>query len=326
MTDAESTPPLRKAPTGTSAYAISRDHALERLADHRAPVGNRVVRAEGQVPVRARRADGGPAVAQVDRDGVGRLELACSEPDRLRVDDAPESEELGERLVVDARVEPRPQQQRLQLGREHEAPAGDRVVEGLLACAVAGAEQAPLLDVPDREREHPREVVEARLAPGPERLDEDLGVRRRAEPGAQSLQLGAQRLEVVELAVVGDDEAAVTGAERLIGRGRGVDHDQPAATQAHAFVVGLPEAGCVGASVHEAIAHLLDDTWVDAGRRDDADDAAHQGIARGRRPASGCSRPSGRRSWRRCGASLRVPPATEAGRGRGGRGASICGA
>ena len=51
--------------------------------------------------------------------------------------------------------------------------------------------------------------------------------RARAEADAQRLELGAQLLEVVDLAVVVEHEAPVGGEHRLVARGARVDDREP---------------------------------------------------------------------------------------------------
>ena len=86
-------------------------------------------------------------------------------PDALGIRDKAEGEKVRERRVIELAAEAGPDQQRLQLGAEDKVVAGDCVVERFLAGAVAGTEEPAPLCVPDRERKHAGQAVEALLAP-----------------------------------------------------------------------------------------------------------------------------------------------------------------
>src|SRR5438552_541831 len=94
------------------------------------------------------------------------------------------------------------------------------VIERLLAHAVADEMQASMLTVPESEGEH---AVEARdrLADAPlvHRGQQHLGVGVAAETMPEALQLLTQILEVVQLAVVGDDEALGRRRHGLVSAG-----------------------------------------------------------------------------------------------------------
>ena len=108
-----------------------------------------------------------------------------------------------------------------------------RVVQRLDAEAVARQEQRLLVAVPQREREHAAEALDAVLAPRLPGVHDDLGVAARAEDVAERLQLGDQLLVVVDLAVEDDDDAAVLVEQRLLA-GREVDDRQAAVAEADA--------------------------------------------------------------------------------------------
>src|SRR5439155_2039482 len=79
--------------------------------------------------------------------------------------------------------------ERFQLAREDEAAAGEAVVEGLDPEAVARAEQALALGIPECERPHAVEALDAALAPLAVGGEHDLGVGCAAEAVALRLQL-----------------------------------------------------------------------------------------------------------------------------------------
>ncbi len=101
-----------------------------------------------------------------------------------------------------------------------------RVVQRLDAEPVAREEQRLLVAVPQREREHAAEALDAALAPRLPRVHDHFGVAARAEGVPERRQLGDQLLIVVDLAVEDDDDAAVLVVQRLLA-GRQVDDRQP---------------------------------------------------------------------------------------------------
>ena len=123
-----------------------------------------------------------------------------------------EGQVIGEpvRVGLDLRQE---RQQRLHLGREVEDAVNDRVVERLDPEAVPRGEQRLSLLVPEREREHPAQPLEAGLAPLAVGAQDHLGVGARVE--AVLAEEPAQLDVVVDLAVVGDPVAGAVG-HRLV--------------------------------------------------------------------------------------------------------------
>ena len=72
------------------------------------------------------------------------------------------AEVLRDRGEVRACLEAGIREKRLRLGGERDAVSVEPVVERLLAQAIARDEEAPFLRVPDREREHAAQLLEAR--------------------------------------------------------------------------------------------------------------------------------------------------------------------
>jgi hypothetical protein len=167
------------------------------------------------------------------------------------------------------------------LERREERPEGEEarrtmVEEGLLAEPISGAEEGPAGAIEDDEREHPVEALDAGRPPGAVGLGDDLRVRRRREPRAARLQLGAQLAMVVDLAVVGDDEPIVHRRERHLD-GADVDDREPIRADREAPLHA--RAVTVRASMPHAAQHLVHGGPELATRgqplRHDARDAAH---------------------------------------------------
>ena len=99
--------------------------------------------------------------------------------------------------------------QRLQFRGEHERPARPTVIERLLADAVAREMKTSALAVPQGKREHAIEAPQRRFDPPlVNRRQENFGIRVAPERMAHALEVTPQLLKVVELTVVGCDEAA----------------------------------------------------------------------------------------------------------------------
>ena len=112
--------------------------------------------------------------------------------------------------------------------------AGCGVVERLDADPIAREEEAPGAGVPDREREHAAEALDARVSPLLVAVHDDFRVGVRPEPVPAALELGAQRRKVVDLAVEDDPHRVVFVRQRLLAGGD-VDDAQPAVGEADAF-------------------------------------------------------------------------------------------
>ena len=102
-------------------------------------------------------------------------------------------------------------------------------------------------------------------------MREHLGVAVRAKPVAGALELAAQLLVVVDLAVLDDGDRAVLVRERLVARLE-VDDREPARGEADVAVD--ERAVGVGAAVDERRAHLVQTARV----ADDPADSAHGGL------------------------------------------------
>src|SRR5687767_5737870 len=98
---------------------------------------------------------------------------------------------------------------RLDLGPEEKGAVAEVVVERLDAIAIARSEQSIVALVPDGEGEHPVEATHASRAPFLIGLEHHFRVGLRMEAVPARLELDAEIREVVDLAVIGDDERAV---------------------------------------------------------------------------------------------------------------------
>src|SRR5262245_16146776 len=88
---------------------------------------------------------------------------------------------LSQGEQIDAPLDLRVDDQRFQFGGEDERARGPRKIERLFARPVARDEQAPPALVPKREREHPVQMVDEVIAMILVKVNNDLGVRMRAE-------------------------------------------------------------------------------------------------------------------------------------------------
>ena len=128
-----------------------------------------------------------------------------------------------------------------------------------------------------REGEHAAQVLDAALAPLAPGVRDDLGVGARAEAVAERAELGAQRGEVVDLAVEDDGDVADAVAHRLAAA---VEVDERQAGVAERDRAVAEDADVVGAAVGEACGHPLDERGRDeaAVEGEGAGDAAHDGL------------------------------------------------
>jgi hypothetical protein len=166
--------------------------------------------------------------------------------------------------------------ERFQLGTEDQrAVRQQRVVQRLDPEPVARHEQRLSIAIVEREREHAAEAVDAALAPGFPRVNDDLRVTSSVEDVSERLQFGDQRLVVIDLAVVDDDDRAVLVVKRLLSRGDVDDGEAPmtetdAGLDVHALAVGSP--------VRLRVVHALQQRTIDVPPNssvEKAGDAAH---------------------------------------------------
>ena len=204
-----------------------------------------------------------------------RLELLHAVDDALRRRRRHEREQMAERLPVDRAIDLGQRENRLQLGRERDAAVDLRVVERLDAQAIAGQQQPLVPHVPDREREHAAQMVDAPRAVVLVEVDDRFGVAVGAERVAGAHELLVQLLVVVNLAVEHDADRAVLVEDRLLAAFE-VDDAEPAHAERDAVVD--VDALFVGTAVHHHAAHradlVLDDGLIVPA--DDSGYAAHR--------------------------------------------------
>ena len=177
----------------------------------------------------------------------------------LRVVHVLEAQVLRQHLAVELFAERRMRQKRLDLAAVDEAVAVVLVVERLDAEQVARAHEALLRRVPDGDGEHAAQLLEHVRAPRLVAVDDGLGVAVRDEGVAERLELGAQLLEVVYLAVERDGYGAVGILHGLAGA---FEVDDGQAAKSHRDVVVHEEALVIGPAVGDAIGHVLDNRLV----------------------------------------------------------------
>ncbi len=157
---------------------------------------------------------------------------------------------------VDRGVDAARGEQCLGVGGEPQSSRVTREVERFDAETVAGQEQPSLGRVPDREREHAVQSLDALLAPGMVRLDDDLAVAVGEEVIAGGTQFVAQLRVVVDGAVEHQRQAQLGIDQRLAGAVREVD-DCEALVAEGERPVGVA-AGVVGAAPLQAPHHAAD--------------------------------------------------------------------
>ena len=156
---------------------------------------------------------GGRQLADRLEDGLGRRHVE-------------QREIVGQRGDVQVARDPGHLENRLDLRREDEPVVVQQVVERLLADSVAGHPERLATLVPQGEDEHAAEALDGFLAPLFPGVHDHFGVGPGPEAMALGLQLGDQRLEVVDLAVERDPDRAVLVREGLLAR-RQVDDREP---------------------------------------------------------------------------------------------------
>ena len=91
-----------------------------------------------------------------------------------------------------------------------------RVVERLLAEAIAGKQEFLAAVIPDRDREHAAQARKHARAPGLIAVDDHLGVGAAAKHKTRRFELAPQLHEIVDLAVEAHPHAAIGAAHRLV--------------------------------------------------------------------------------------------------------------
>ena len=222
----ESIPPLRNAPTGTSAirWRPTASSSFSRIASaHSSTVGPRV-RLEAEAPVPPRRSS---PVPRPDRQDVRRRQLLDPPEDRPIPRHHAEGQVVLQRRRVDRAVDPRIRQDRLDLGAEQQFLAVPVDVQRLDPEPVPRQQEPPPRPVPQGDREHPPQPPHQVVAVLLVEVDDDLRVAVRPEPVPPRLQPCPQLPVIVDLPVEDDLDRPVLVADRLVPTGQ-VDDRRPA--------------------------------------------------------------------------------------------------
>ena len=156
-------------------------------------------------------------------------------------------------------MELRVSQEALDLGTVDQTLAHALIVEGLDAKDVAGAHQALLLVIPDGEGKHTAQTLQHRNAPLLVAMQNGLGIALSLEVITASNELLAKLLIVIDLAVEGDDDAAILVFHRLAAALK-VDDGQT--TETHGDVIVHEVALVVGTAMNDAVGHVLDNGLI----------------------------------------------------------------
>src|SRR5262249_2695238 len=142
--------------------------------------------------------------------------------------------------------------------------------------AIARAEEAIGLPVPEREREHAPEARDAVGAPPPVGREDHLRIGGRAERPV-GVELRAKLDVVIDLAVVGD--AGAVGCGHRLCAGRQVDDAETAVCEADGVPWSGPDADAVRTAMRLEVVHRVDcgpETWNrSALEMNDTRNAAH---------------------------------------------------
>jgi hypothetical protein len=228
----ESSPPLRNAAN---------------LVDGGRAVGAQIT-TEVHVPPRLDAHAGG-----IGRQEVSRRELRDLAPDGARPRYVVQRQERVERRRVERALHAGHGQERLDLRAEDQAAILLCVVERLDAQPITDQPQPSLAPVPHREREHAVETRQRGRPPLLPRVRDHLRVGARHEHVPTRQQVAADVVEVVDLAVVADLEAAVLGADGLAPRVGDVDDAEASVGEAEPRL--SQESVGVGSAVAQPVRH-----------------------------------------------------------------------
>ena len=164
-------------------------------------------------------------------------------------------------------------QKTLQLGAEEEGISHLGVVEGLNAEGVPGTVELLLLLVPDDKGEHAPQTLGKLRAKLLVALEDDLGVRVGEERTPGGDELLPKLLEIVDLAVIGQDQLPVLADHRLVSIGK-VDDGKTAVGDGAVLV--HKKSLVVGTAVADFIRHGLQGPLVRNGAGNKTGNAAHK--------------------------------------------------
>ncbi len=195
------------------------------------------------------------ASIRLDRHHGARLELLDALVERCRTRDVAVNEvgRHGVRIGFDRDV--RMSEEGLDFRRERDEPVRTVDEQRLLAGPIARDRQATVALVPDRQREHPVELVDGVGALLLVQVDDRFRVALRSEPVAARDETRAQILEVVDLAVEDEPDRAVLVGHRLARVRRQIDDAQPPEAEPGPAAGRDVHAVAVGAAMEHAIPH-----------------------------------------------------------------------
>ncbi len=300
-------PAGQEQPERHVAHEVAPD-SLREAGTHLAPVifqrQRRAVRGGGQLPV----ATFPEGLTRGPQERPSRQELAHPTEEGLLPGDEPRREELGNDRLVQHGANGASGQYRLDLRRKQQLIFGPGVVERLDPEPVPRQQETPAGPVPQREREHALEPLDAALPFLLVEMQDGLGVAAGPIRVATLLESGPERGVVVDFAVVDDPRGPILVGHRLTASGH-IHDGEPAHAEPHGAFD--PEPLPVGPAVAQDVAHPLEAHLVHGFPRvqlDDADDPAHQKAAtRGARRADSRAVTAGsiKRSNSSCPAGLR---------------------
>ena len=138
-----------------------------------------------------------------------------------------------------------------------------RIVKRLLAEIGRAPETANVaILVPQRKREHARQMGDAVSAPFLPGMDDDFGIRLRDEAMALELKLVATDFKIVDFAIE-DDANRTVGAEHRLIAGDKINDSQPPVAKANAG--RKVETVAIRAAMRDGIGHSLDEGTIRAG-------------------------------------------------------------
>ena len=178
-----------------------------------------------------------PAVL-VNRPVPGR-QLAIPPQNALRVRHVLIGEIRVERHRVDFPRHARKLQQSLQLAAEEQSRTVVSIEQRLLSEPIASEKQALSPRIPNGQREHPAEPLDALRPVFLIQMDDRFGVAVGAKAMAPRLEIGPQFLVVVDFAVEGDPNRLIFIGERLQARDQ-IDDREPPETERG---TGLSQSG-----------------------------------------------------------------------------------
>ncbi|HMJ54924.1 MAG TPA: hypothetical protein VK540_22765, partial [Polyangiaceae bacterium] len=153
-----------------------------------------------------------------------------------------ERKEKGQSVLIDFRRESRCDQC-LDLGAEAELTRSPCIKERLLAGAISREKKPSSWIVPDTQRKHPIKARNDAFAPCPVSLDDDFSVGTGPKGVAARLELAAELMVIVDLAIERDDDLPIVASHGLRPGFRQIQNreaamtEKPAVTPYHAAPV-----------------------------------------------------------------------------------------